>query len=122
MNYRAQLGRHAEQFVATQLEKDGFAILARNYRIAQGEIDLIAMRKDLLVFVEVKMRQEQQFDLCDVITPSKQYKIIRAAKQYIALHGYDEKDCRFDVALLEGAEEMKCTYITNAFNESDCTW
>ena len=99
MNYRAQLGRDAEQFVATQLEKDGFAILARNYRIAQGEIDLIAMRKDLLVFVEVKMRKDNYFDLGDVITYGKQRKIIAIAKGYMGYRDNQKESYRFDMTL-----------------------
>lgn len=122
MNHRAQLGKHAEEYVATQLQKDGFTILEKNFRITQGEIDLIALKHDLLVFVEVKMRQHHYFDLSDVIVASKQRKIIHTAKIYIMKNQYEEKKCRFDVALLEGNNPMKCTYIPNAFNESDCTW
>jgi putative endonuclease len=121
MHIRSQLGKKAEEYITLQLQKKGFKILERNFRSSHGEIDIIALRDDDLLFIEVKMRQEEYFDLSDVITISKQAKIIHTAKLYIAGHGYEEKNCRFDVALLEGSP-LKCTYIPNAFNESDCTW
>ena len=110
--------------VAQHLIKDGFTILEYNYRKKGGEIDLIASKPGLLVFVEVKMRQENYFDLGDVITPSKQRKIIAVAKNYIGLKGGTfEQSYRFDVALLQGTQTgLELTYIPNAFNEGDCTW
>ena len=123
MHYRAQLGKEAEERVARKLMQDGFTILEYNYRKRGGEIDLIAAKSDLLVFVEVKMRQNNYFDLSDVITPGKQRKIIAVAKEYIGRNGWQERSYRFDVALLQGTENnLELTYISNAFNEGDCTW
>ena len=83
MHYRSQLGREAEEKVAHNLIKDGFTNLSGITAKRHGEIDLIASKPVLLVFVEVKMRQHNYFDLSDVITPSKQRKIIAVAKEYI---------------------------------------
>ena len=52
---RQELGKTGEGIVARKLEKDGFKILDKNYKRFYGEIDLIAAKKDLIVFVEVKM-------------------------------------------------------------------
>ena len=98
-------------------------ILERNYRKRHGEIDLIASKSKLLVFVEVKMRQHKYFDLSDVITPSKQRKIIAVAKGYMGYLDKQERSYQFVVALLQGTDNrLDLTYIPNAFNEGDCTW
>ena len=51
MHQRSYLGKEGEETVARKLAQEGFTILARNYRKQDGEIDLIASKKDLLVFV-----------------------------------------------------------------------
>jgi len=112
MDKRKQLGIEGEQIVALTLERQGFSIEQKNYRKQYGEIDLIAKKKDLLVFVEVKRRKQAQFDLGQLITWSKQKKIIKVAQEYISRHNHEEMDCRFDVALIEG---NNLTYIPNAF-------
>lgn len=123
MHHRAQLGKKAEERVAQKLMQDGFTILAYNYRIKGAEIDLIASTHQLLVFVEVKMRQHNYFDLSHVITPSKQRKIMFGAKKFMMESAHAAKSFRFDVALLQGTQEdLLLTYIPNAFNESGCTW
>jgi putative endonuclease len=123
MHFRSHLGREAEQKTAHYLLQNGFSIIELNYRKKRGEIDIIASTHDLLVFVEVKMRQNNYFDLSDVITSGKQRKIIAVAKEYIGRNGWQERSYRFDVALMHGTENnLELTYIQNAFNEGDCTW
>lgn len=123
MHHRANLGKEAEQKVAALLEQQGFAIVEYNYAKRHGEIDLIATKATLMVFVEVKMRQHQYFDLSDVITPSKQRKIISVAKEYIARKGTENQSYRFDVALLQGTPQgLDVQYIPNAFTEGDFSW
>lgn len=113
-----QQGFAAESFVTRALEKDGFTILERNYTSRQGEIDLIALKNDILVFVEVKQRTKSYFDLSELITPSKQKKIILTAKEFLTSRDYTNTVHRFDVALIEGAlSAPKLTYIPNAFVE-----
>ena len=123
MHHRAHLGKEAEEKVADNLRSQGFKIVEQNYRKRHGEIDLIATKASLMVFVEVKMRQHQYFDLSDVITPSKQRKIISVAKEYIARKGTGNQSYRFDVALLQGTPQgLNVQYISNAFNEGDFSW
>jgi putative endonuclease len=116
MSITATLGTHAELFVARQLQAQGYKILEHSYKKKYGEIDLIASKKDLLVFVEVKMRTTHHFDSAELITPSKQRKIINTAHTYLARNNIDDKDCRFDVALV-GVEnnDFTITYLENAF-------
>ncbi len=116
MQKTIKLGNYGEQLVAQHLQADGFTILEKNYRQRCGEIDLIAYKKDLLVFVEVKLRRSHYFDLSHVITHSKQQKIITTAKTYLARTDHDDKACRFDVALVECIDGApKITYIPQAF-------
>ncbi len=123
MAYTLQQGKAAEDFVADHLMSNRFTIHARNYRKRDGEIDLIAGKSDLMIFVEVKMREDNYFDLSTVITPSKQRKIIAVAKEYIAHLSYAQRTYRFDVALVQGTKHRwELSYIPNAFNEGDCTW
>lgn len=123
MHLRSHLGKIAELKTADYLLQKGFAILAHNYRKKNGEIDIIAIRHKLLVFVEVKMRRHHYFDLSDVITSGKKRKIMAVAKDFIARNGWQDRSYRFDVALLhEKADDLELSYIENAFNEGDCTW
>ena len=114
-----QRGNSAEDLVARTLEGEGFTILARNYTRRNGEIDIIASTDTVLVFVEVKMRTSAYFDLSEVITPSKQRKIIAVAQDYIARNDV-QKMCRFDVALVKGEQKnATITYLDDAFQGSD---
>lgn len=112
MDKRHQLGKDGEKLVAQKLKQNGFNIEHQNYRLPFGEIDLIARKKNLLIFVEVKRRSSLSFDLAQLITPAKQRKISLVASQYIAYYHQEDKTCRFDVALILGDQ---ITYIENAF-------
>lgn len=115
-----QHGYAAENFVAQHLEQEGYTLLAKNYISRYGEIDLVALKNETLLFIEVKQRTKKYFDLSELITTSKQRKIVATAKYFLLNNAYDTKVCRFDVALLEGAlPAPKLTYIPNAFVEQD---
>lgn len=113
-----ELGDLGETMVAARLEKEGYTIVSRNYQKRYGEIDIIASNNNELIFVEVKMRKSPYFDSAELITPSKQKKIIAVAKAYIAQHTIQEKACRFDVALVDmHHDKPDITYLKNAFSE-----
>ena len=112
------VGQQGEELVAQSLQKNGYEIVAHNYRQRCGEIDLIVRKKDRLAFVEVKMRRSRYFDLMTVITPSKQRKIIATAKHFLTRYPSDSFYCQFDVALVEPHNgEYIITYVPNAFTE-----
>lgn len=115
-DHRKRVGQQGEDLVARSLEQQGFVIEQRNYRKPYGEIDIIARKKNLIVFVEVKRRIHAYFHLEELVTPSKQRKIIMVAKEYIAKNQLIEHDFRFDIAVIDGNE---LTYIENAFNEGE---
>lgn len=113
-----QLGIHGEELVARKLISEGFTILERNYRKVYGEVDLIAQKKNLITFVEVKMRSKQLFDLTQLITPSKQRKIIMVAKEFISKSKLRHATFQFDVAIVEATHNgPEICYIPNAFTD-----
>jgi len=112
-----QTGDAGENAVSQWLVDQGFVLLEKNYRTREGEVDLIALKDELLVFVEVKTRKKNYFSLSQVIVPKKQKCIILAAKHYLACHQYIDKACRFDVALVEKKQTYTINYIPNAFCE-----
>lgn len=119
MNTARERGQWAEYLVARTLERQGFTILETNYRKPYGEIDIIALKSDLLVFVEVKMRIASTVPLEAIITRRKRNRISAVARAYLAATGYETtKSCRFDVALLDGTTGS-LTYIPQAFSESE---
>lgn len=122
MNTKQEIGQHGERLVIQFLQNKGFEIIDQNYRTRAGEIDLIACRSQLLLFIEVKMRQKNYFELSQVITEKKQRKIVITAKDYLVRHDHEDKVCRFDVALVEPSLDTDnttpaITYIENAFTE-----
>ena len=117
VDLRKQRGAHGEALVAQYIEREGFKVIARNYSRRQGEVDLIARRDDMLIFIEVKARTRGLFDLTELVNRTKQRRIIAAAKSFIIEHAYDTLGYRFDVALIENLANGAITYIPDAFTE-----
>lgn len=117
---RRHLGAQGEEYVIQHLRSLGFVLLAQNYSQHQGEIDIIAMQSDLVIFVEVKLRRTSYFPLSQLIPLSKQKKIVKTAIFYILSNKLVNKIFRFDVALLavDKANNYAMTYIDNAFTAS----
>ena len=109
-------GNSGEKTAEKFLKKKGYEILERNYKTLLGEIDLIVVDKDTLVFVEVKSRTGTAYGQpCEAVTYFKRGNINRVAAQYLARHNYRDVPCRFDVIevyLTEGRVE----HIENAFD------
>lgn len=109
-------GKQGEAHVATYLKQQGFFIVDQNYRKFFGEIDIIARKENLYIFVEVKTRKSNRIPLGSLIAPSKQKKIIATAESYIAQHQLTDAIFRFDVALLQlDKATYKLEYVENAF-------
>ena len=94
-----RFGKRAEAWVATWLRLKGFRVLARNFRVGPGEIDIIATRGGCLVFVEVKAREDGA-DL-GFFRPRQRRRIERAAQAFLAAHpALTTRDCRFDLVVV----------------------
>ena len=119
ISFRRALGNQGETLVEEYLLKQGFSIVMKNFSVRGGEIDLIACKKDVIAFIEVKTRTHIYFDTSEVITLAKQKKIIFAAKFFIAKQAYVDMTYRFDVALVHGEQQKEITYLENAFCEQE---
>ena len=115
----ATLGKFGEDYAADQLKKSGYKILNRNYRTKFGEIDIIAQKKNEIIFVEVKTRKADPF-VSGVysVNIKKQRRIIKSAFVYISEYHCDLQP-RFDVIEIEvDCKKQKVTsynHIENAF-------
>jgi putative endonuclease len=95
-----RLGLSAESRAAAYLIGKGFRILARRWRSPLGEIDIVARRGKLLIFVEVKAR-ERLDDAAWSVTPRQQQRIAGAAEVWLARNpDMTFEDIRFDVILV----------------------
>jgi len=111
------LGAKGEKIARQFLQKAGYKILETNWRGGLGEIDLIAEEGDNLVFIEVKTRSStDRGHPFESIGSRKQRQLIKAAREYLGKHGFEERYCRFDaVSVLHGDGEPQLELIKNAF-------
>ncbi len=95
----AALGRHGEDLAHRYLQKAGYAVVARNYRAgADSEIDIVARKQDLVIFVEVKSRRTVEYGAPERAIDLKKFKnILRGARAFITRAGMDWSKVRFDV-------------------------
>jgi putative endonuclease len=115
---RRQLrGRQGEQIADEFLRTQGYVILARNYRVSFGEIDIIAQDRRTLVFVEVRTHTGEAFgDPLASVNSRKQWRIAKAAWHYLARNGLLEREARFDVVGIRWEnEQARLTHIKGAF-------
>jgi len=112
------VGMEGESFAALTLQNKGLRIIARNMRSQHGEIDLIALDGDFLVFIEVKTWPANGLEnLSYGITRQKQRRIIETARYFLAMHEeYCYKSIRFDVVFLHPGKSI--VHLVSAFTES----
>lgn len=108
------VGHSAENIAADYLNKQGMQIVERNFRSKSGEIDLIALDKATLVFVEVKFRKNADYGQpYEAVTYRKQKKIIQTAQWFLQSNKkYRNKACRFDIISILNTE---ITWLKQAF-------
>lgn len=105
-----------EDAAAGLLERKGMRILARNWRIRLGELDLVAMEGSTLVFVEVKCRvRDQLYDPALAVDHRKRLRLRRVAEAYLALEHPRYADCRFDVVSVVPGSPVRIRHLVNAF-------
>jgi len=118
---RRALGQLGESLAARELERRGYRIVARNWRCPVGEIDLVAERDDMLVFVEVRTRRgNARGTPQESITPAKQAKLIETAQTYLSEQETAERDWRIDVVGVEMSPRgklLRIDVIENAIEE-----
>lgn len=104
----------AEQKAKEYLLEKGYKVIFTNYAVRNiGEIDIIAMDGETLVFAEVKYRSSDDYgDALETVSKAKQKKLIRAASYFLTQAGVKHGGLRFDVI---GITNEKITHITDAF-------
>ncbi|KAB3531403.1 YraN family protein [Alkaliphilus serpentinus] len=114
---KKSLGKDGEAFARSYLIREGYHILFNNYRTRFGEMDIIAKKGNLIVFVEVKTRTSTVYGQPrESINYKKQMNYQRLALHYVQNNPVAEADYRFDVIeIIKKGEEYSINHIMNAF-------
>ena len=108
-------GIEAEDLALSHLQRNGLRLKTRNYTCRLGEIDLVMMDGETLVFVEVRQRSHRAFGgAAESITARKRDKLIATARHFLA-HQARMPPCRFDAVLVDG--DGRIEWIRDAFGE-----
>jgi putative endonuclease len=113
-----RLGPQGERMAAEYLQRQGYQILEKNFRVKPGEIDLIARDGDTLCFVEVKARRGEDFgEGSEAIATLKKRKLCQAALMYMTRHKLTDAKARFDIVSIQMKRDGKAELelIKNAF-------
>ncbi|HHE41466.1 MAG TPA: YraN family protein [Dehalococcoidia bacterium] len=113
------VGRRGEEIARALLKKRGYKILETNVRVRLGEIDIVARRKDCLVFVEVRTRTSRNFGTPEEsVTKRKRDKLVACALDYVASHGeMHDRAWRIDVVAVEldsDGQQTRADIVENA--------
>jgi putative endonuclease len=116
-NGKLVLGQHGEKLAERFLKRKGYTVVERNYRCPAGEIDLIALDKRVIVFVEVKTRSGDGYGTPFEAVPLwKQRKMIRTAMYFLSEKRLHNRAARFDVVGIScPGRELSIEHIENAF-------
>lgn len=117
-----KIGKQAEHLVSKWLRKKKVSVLSNNYYCRQGEIDIIAMDKNTLCFIEVKYRKSGDYGIPEeTVTAAKQRRIIKTAQAYLCQYSkYADLPARFDVVSVTGdlnnpvIDWQKCAFMMPA--------
>ena len=116
MNKRQTVGQQGEAMARAYLVKVGYDIITHNWRCAIGELDIVAQKDNVLIFVEVRTRRGHRFGTPEEsITPAKQARLVALAETYWQEMTPEHKAWRIDVvAVRMGAGEPQINHIENA--------
>ena len=123
-----EIGRYGEKLAAKFLKKNRYRIIAKNSHQSHNELDIVAVNKEYIIFVEVKTRSvgEELYSEygtpAEAVTFSKQKRLIAAAKSFMAKNKkYYKKQPRMDVIEVyldrEKGKLLKINHFENAFGE-----
>ena len=115
---RMTLGKSGEDLACRELERRGYAIVARRFRVRSGELDIVARDGAVMVFVKVKTRAGRRFGTAaEAVTAAKQRRIALLAQEYLLRHRMSDCPCRFDVVSVHvDAGTPAVEIIRNAFD------
>ncbi len=106
-------GRRGERIACRFLMRHGFDILARRHRGRSGELDIVALENEVLVFIEVKTRKTSEFgEPWEFVDWQKQQKLRRTAEEFIGDYDLGQYAYRFDIV---SVTEKEVKHFRNAF-------
>ena len=109
-------GKTGEKLAMDYLISKGYSILETNYRNKIGEIDIITMYKNILVFVEVKTRTSTNFGYAfEAVDFRKQRKIINTSMVYVKYKNYVDTQLRYDIIEVYMTKDIIINHLDNAF-------
>ena len=116
MSKQGDLGKWGEELAVDMLVSKGYAIRETNWRMPPYEIDIVAMKGNRIVFVEVKTRTSGAFDPIIALNRKKQTNMIKSANAYVSIFDLPH-EVQFDVVLIVGSPEGDCEidHIEDAF-------
>lgn len=118
---KQSLGRRGEEIAAAYLLRNGYAIIARNWRCPVGELDIVARDGECLILVEVRTRCGEGYGTPEEsITPRKQAKLVEVAETYLQATAQENVVWRIDVIAIQlGArgQDLRLNHIRNAVEE-----
>ena len=115
MSKTAEIGAKGESLAAKYLMEKGYEILERNYRYKHAEIDIIAKKGQLVVFIEVKTRTKANFGFPeDSVDDKKAAKVIEGAEQYVLENDW-RGDIRFDIVSIIMETDKSVQHFEDAF-------
>lgn len=100
MPYRVarSVGDYGEQVACRYLEDRGYVVVDRNWRCDQGELDIVALHRDTLVFCEVKTRRSSRYGSpVEAVVPAKAARLRRLAMRWLRDHDLHRREVRIDV-------------------------
>ena len=114
---RKELGQRAEDLACEYLLGQGLTVVERNYYIRGGELDIVAIDGETVVFVEVRSKSNEDYGLPEeTISAKKQQFLYRAAEQYLINKKWLERNCRFDVvSVLFKGDKAELKWYKDAF-------
>lgn len=114
-----KIGNLGEDKACKYLSEKGYQILERNWRDRQGEIDIIAIKNDKIIFVEVKSLPNGNLDLLSkVLNKDKQNRIVKTSKRFLINHRqYNNNYVAYDVIVIDMPGFPDVYHIENAFME-----
>lgn len=114
---RDALASRGENLAARYLRDRGYKVLLRNFRCDAGEIDIVARLDDLLVFVEVKTRAEDNPTPEEQVNEAKRHQITKAARFYLGRYGHPQPPARFDIIAIvwPPGRQPRIRHTENAF-------
>ena len=117
---RQRFGQEAEALALEYLLGLGLQLLARNWRCKRGELDLVMLDSDTVVFVEVRYRLHTGWGgALESVDGRKQGKLILAAQHFLQQEPrWADNPCRFDVIAIEGSDQANpgLNWLQNAFD------